>query len=38
VFAEAFRQEAARVPEGRARLLHRYGAFAAAVRFAPFDE
>jgi hypothetical protein len=38
VFTEAFRQEAARVPEGRARLLHRYGAFAAAVRFAPFDE
>jgi hypothetical protein len=38
VFAEAFRQEARRVPEGRARLLHRYGAFAAAVRFAPFDE
>lgn len=38
VFAQAFRQEAARVPEGRARFLHRYGAFAAAVRFAPFDE
>jgi hypothetical protein len=38
VFAEAFRQEAARVPEGRARLLHRYGEFAAAVRFAPYDE
>jgi hypothetical protein len=38
VFAEAFRQEAARVPDGRARLLHRYGGFAAAVRFAPFDE
>ena len=37
-FTEAFRQEAARVPEGRARLLHRYGAFAAAIRFAPFDE
>ena len=35
---EAFRQEAARVPEGRAQLLHRYGAFSAAVRFAPFDE
>jgi len=26
------------VPEGRARLLHRYGAFAAAIRFAPFEE
>ena len=38
MFSEAFRQEAARVPEGRARLLHRYGAFSAAVRFAPFDE
>ena len=38
VFSEAFRQEAARVPEGRARLLFRYGAFAAAIRFAPFDE
>ena len=38
VFSEAFGQEAARVPEGRARLLHRYGAFAAAVKFAPFDE
>ena len=31
VFTEAFRQEAARVPEGRARLLLRYGAFAAAI-------
>ena len=38
VFAETFRQEAARVPEGRARLLHRYGAFSAAIRFAPYDE
>jgi len=38
VFSEAFRQEAARVPEGRARLLHHYGGFSAAVRFAPFDE
>jgi HD domain len=38
VFTEAFRQEAARVPEGRARVLHRYGAFAAAIKFAPFDE
>ena len=38
VFTEAFRQEGARVPEGHARLLHRYGAFAAAVKFAPFDE
>ena len=38
VFIEAFRQEAARVPEGRAQLLLRYGAFAAAIRFAPFAE
>lgn len=38
VFTEAFGQEAARVPEGRARLLHRYGAFTAAIKFAPFDE
>jgi hypothetical protein len=36
-FAAAFGQEAARVPRGRTRLLHRYGAFAAAIRFAPFD-
>jgi hypothetical protein len=36
VFTEAFRQEAARVPEGRAQLLMRYGAFASAIRFAPF--
>jgi hypothetical protein len=32
---EAFRQEAARVPEGRARVVQRYGAFAAAIKFAP---
>ena len=38
VFTEAFRQEAARVPEGRARLLLRYGAITAAIGFAPFDE
>jgi hypothetical protein len=37
-FAEAFGQEAARVPDGRARLLHRYGAFTAAIKLAPFDE
>jgi hypothetical protein len=36
-FAAAFAQEAARVPRGRTRLLHRYGAFGAAIRFAPFD-
>jgi hypothetical protein len=38
VFTNAFRNEAARVPEGRARFLHRYGAFAAAIRLAPFAE
>jgi hypothetical protein len=38
VFTEAFRQEAARVPQGRAQLLLRYGAFAAAIRVAPFAE
>ncbi len=37
-FTTAFRQEAARVPRGRARFLNRYGAFAAAIRFAPFDQ
>lgn len=38
VFTKAFRQEAARVPRGRVKFLHRYGALAAAIRFAPFDE
>jgi hypothetical protein len=38
VFTEAFRQEAARVPQGRAQLLLRYGALAAAIRFAPFAD
>jgi hypothetical protein len=37
VFAAVFAQEAARVPEGRTNLLHRYGAFGAAIRLAPFD-
>ena len=37
-FARAWADEAARVPEGRARLLRRYGAFSAALRLAPFDE
>ena len=37
-FTAAFRDEAVRVPEGRARFLHRYGAFAPAIRLAPFDE
>jgi hypothetical protein len=37
-FADAWADEAARVPHGRARLLRRYGAFTAAIRLAPFDE
>ncbi len=37
-FARAWAEEAARVPEGRARLLRRYGAFTAAIALAPFDE
>jgi hypothetical protein len=37
VFGTAFRQEAHRVPLGRSKFLHRYGAFGPAVRFAPFD-
>ena len=38
VFTEAFSHEAARVPQGRVRFLNRYGAFATAIRFAPFSE
>jgi hypothetical protein len=37
VFAAAYAQEAARVPQGRTKLLHRYGAIGAAIRLAPFD-
>ena len=37
-FTQAWAEEAARVPQGRARLLRRYGAFTAAIRLAPFDE
>ena len=37
-FSQAWADEAARVPQGRARLLRRYGAFTAAVHLAPFDE
>jgi hypothetical protein len=37
-FASAWKDEAERVPQGRARLLRRYGAFTAAIRLAPFDE
>lgn len=37
-FTQAWADEAARVPQGRARLLRRYGAFTAAIRLAPFDE
>ena len=37
-FSHAWAEEAARVPQGRARLLRRYGAFTAAIALAPFDE
>lgn len=37
-FTQAWADEAARVPQGRARLLRRYGAFTAAIALAPFDE
>jgi hypothetical protein len=37
-FARVWADEAARVPEGRAHLLRRYGAFTAAIHLAPFDE
>ena len=35
-FGRAFRTEAARVPDGRARFLNRYAAFGLAIRVAPF--
>jgi hypothetical protein len=37
-FTRAWADEAARVPEGRASFLRRYGAFSAAIALAPFDE
>jgi hypothetical protein len=37
-FTRVWAQEAARVPQGRARLLRRYGAFSAAIALAPFEE
>jgi hypothetical protein len=37
-FSCVWADEAARVPEGRARFLRRYGAFTAAIALAPFDE
>lgn len=37
-FTRAWADEAARVPQGRAQLLRRYGAFTAAIALAPFDE
>lgn len=37
-FTGAWAAEAARVPQGRAKLLRRYGAFTAAIALAPFDE
>ena len=36
-FTQAWANEAARVPGGRARLLRRYGAFTAAIALAPFN-
>ena len=38
VFTQAFQDEATRVPDGRAHFLRHYGAFATAVRLAPFPE
>ena len=38
IFVDAFQQKARRMPEGRAKFLHRYGAFAAAVKLAPYAE
>ena len=35
-FSAAFRTEATRVPDGRARFLRRYGAFDLAIKAAPF--
>ena len=37
-FSRAWAGEAARVPQGRAKLLRRYGAFTVAIALAPFDE
>jgi len=37
-FSRAWADEAARVPQGRAHLLRRYGAFTAVIALAPFDE
>jgi HD domain len=37
-FTRSWAAEAARVPQGRANLLRRYGAFTAAIALAPFDE
>jgi hypothetical protein len=37
-FTRVWAAEAARVPQGRAQVLRRYGAFTAAIALAPFDE
>lgn len=37
-FGRAWREEAAAVPAGRARLLRRYGAFSLAIKLAPFRD
>ena len=37
-FTDAFAAESAAVPDGRAHLLRRYGAFDLAIKLAPFSE
>ena len=37
-FADAFRAEAVRVPQGRAKFVNRYGTLITAIKLAPFDE
>jgi HD domain len=37
-FTRTWASEAARVPQGRAKLLRRYGALTAAIALAPFEE
>jgi HD domain len=37
-FTRVWAAEAARVPQGRAKVLRRYGALTAAIALAPFDE
>ncbi len=37
-FTRVWAAESARVPQGRAKVLRRYGAFTAAIALAPFEE